>query len=157
MFLAVAYPGFHQTVEDLRRFVLTKEDVGVPPRYRFHVCYHRTVDVRLVPVILGLRTRTLETVAFSEITFPPFGYFLTLGGARPPHDALTDITFFGDTSYHREREIHLAIPLLAPGSDLPADYRTAGQIAAGEEDPDGIAARLMNPDFVHAGRITKRR
>jgi len=44
-----------------------------------------------------------------------------------------------------------------PRLDLPADYRTAGQITADEEDPDGIAARLMNPDFVHAGRITKRR
>jgi hypothetical protein len=59
----------------------------------------------------------------SEITFPPFGYVLTLDSA-PLDRRLLEITHFSRYRYDEFRVLELRPPVLDTPTSFPGDYRT---------------------------------
>ncbi len=64
-----------------------------------------------------------------EITYPPYGFVLTLQNSEPPDEKLTNITYFSDFQYDTEWEVDINLnPLPTWLSDVPGDYRKKEEI-----------------------------
>jgi hypothetical protein len=65
--------------------------------------------------------------AFSEITFPPFGFVLTIH-STPPASGFCEISSFSQFEYQDFRfGITMRLPLMPIYTTFPGDYRTREQ------------------------------
>lgn len=129
MFFSVVHDRFQQYVPDMVRFLLNKEERGVPDGFRFFA-YYNTMDgrnrIRYAEPIVTMDVEKGVTSFFAEITFPPFGYVMVLDGTAPPDARPVDITHFGRYSYHCATDIELPLPVLPTHLRMPGDYRSVG-------------------------------
>ena len=88
MFFSANRPEFHEKHPELVKFILDKSAKGLPPRYRFFVCYNiagwkrrigLAVRATFDPEFIASPSRLL----ISEINFPPFGYVMTIDSHGP--------------------------------------------------------------------------
>jgi hypothetical protein len=63
----------------------------------------------------------------SEITYPPFGYVMTLD-SPPPDDRLFEITHFARYDYNDFVVMPLQLPVLPTYVAIPGDYREKKEI-----------------------------
>jgi hypothetical protein len=68
-----------------------------------------------------------QSCVFSEISFPPFEYVMTLD-SPPPDPRLHSISHFGKYDYDEFRAFELQLPVLPTFLWMPDDYRTKDQI-----------------------------
>ncbi len=127
MFLSVNSDKFRIPNEELVRFVLNKETKYLSPKYRFWVYYNSTGRIRTIG---GSGMANLYTGKFSllsEITYPPFGYVLTIN-SEPPDNRPVEITHFARYDYNEFVVMPLQLPVLPTYLAIPGDYRTKEQI-----------------------------
>ncbi len=127
---------------ELVRFVLDKERRYLAPTYRVFVYYNNVGRARFSKFSGVLDIEKGTSVLMSEITFPPFGYVLTLE-SPPPDPRLIEITHFARSDYDTRLSLPLRLPVLPTHVWVPGDYREHGQII--EEGPPSARAALSFP------------
>jgi hypothetical protein len=126
MFFSANGPGFTKRHPDLVDFVLSRNRKYMQTDVRIYAFYTMSGLLRQAGVQSLIRLQQ-GVYAFSEITFPPFGYvmFLRCG----PHDPrLYDISFFDRYAFSKKRSISLVLPGLPVVTLYPGDYRTPEQL-----------------------------
>jgi hypothetical protein len=130
MFLAVNAEQFRLTPrnQELVRILMNKEIQGLPSGYRFYAYYNVEGQLRSNALVARSNFVTGEICALCEITFPPFGYVLTID-SNPPHPRLFDITHFAWSDDDEERTVFLDLPVLPTHMAwFSGDYRTLEEI-----------------------------
>jgi hypothetical protein len=124
MFASIAGPNLLEKNPQLRKFVLDREAVGLPPKFRLYA-YLTSPDSegRTSGIIASMNLGHSGPSVFSEIAYRPFGYILTMG-SDPPSSGLFDMTFFCFESFRSYRDLHLPLPTKHVHSHFPADFRT---------------------------------
>lgn len=127
MMLAVNNPDFSKANTGLAAFVLDKESSRLPSQYRIYSYYnilgmHRNIG-NSVQVSLATGKRRI----MSEVSFPPFGYLLTINSTKPD-ERLLDISGFAEYKYDDQREIEFSMEVLPTHLLYPGDYRSREEI-----------------------------
>lgn len=118
----------HTTDPDLVRFVLNREKRFLDPRYKVYCYYNLVGEKRYIgDTIMGeLGNRVVTRI--SELTFPPLGFVLTIGGEKPDNK-LIDISHFSKFEYNCWTERYENFNVLPTFlNNIPADYRTKEEI-----------------------------
>lgn len=131
MFFSVNGPRFHTVQQDLVRFVLNPKSKELPPHVRIYAFYtfgNRSRAAGVTGLLRGLGSRNSTIHVFSEITFPPFGFVMTLGDTPPPTGSFCEISGFSQFDYGDWRTgISMRLPLMPIYTGFPGDYRTREQ------------------------------
>jgi hypothetical protein len=127
MFLSVNASGFRDRHHYLARFVLNREMKWLPPEYRIYVGYQGAGRSRFSGVMGSL---TLDdkfgsgtTRVYSEISFRPFSYILSIDSESPAHE-MFDMTWFARYSIDEFASLHLPLPRLDLYTVFPGDFRS---------------------------------
>jgi hypothetical protein len=138
MFFSVNGPLFQQRQTDLVRFVLNRDLRAFPAHVRVYAFYtfsDRSRAIGSAGVLRGLGSSSSNVHVFSEITFPPFGFVMTLGNASPPESRFHEISGFSEFEYRDWRDrITMRLPLMPIYTGFPGDYRTRAQTLADVEE-----------------------
>lgn len=127
MFFSINSPLFHTRQPDLVRFVLNKEEKNFPADVRFYAFYtlsDRSRTASVSGVLKGLGSSSSSVHVFSEVTFPPFGFVMTLGNSPPPQSGFCEISSFSKFDYRDCRTFTMKLPLMPIYTLFPGDYRT---------------------------------
>lgn len=131
MFFSVNSPSFQRDQSDLVKFVLNRESREFPPHIRIYAFYTLGARSRAAGVsglVKGLGTSKWTFRTISEVTFPPFGFVMTLGNQEPLDQRLVDISGFSAFEYKDWRVgISMRLPLMPIYTAYPGDYRTREQ------------------------------
>lgn len=128
MFFSVNEDTFAKVNPDLVRFVLNRDAKYLPPKFRFFVYYNIEGTFRYSPIGAGGNLFSGKRfIVMSEITYPPFGYLMTVD-SEPPDKRLFEITHFSHYDYNEFQVMTLRLPTLPTYTYLPGDYRTKEQI-----------------------------
>lgn len=129
MFASACGPGLFDAEPALRRYVLNREHVGIPKRYRLY-CFLLSPDsttsrqAGITGLIVGPNfSGSFRSHTFSEISFPPFGYILSID-SDPPDKNLTDISYFTDFRINDYRDVYLKLSVRHVNTYFPGDFRT---------------------------------
>ena len=143
MFFSANPPGFGEKNRELAHFVLKKEQRFIPQGFRFFMFFAVGNRARQSAICgrLDISDRSRNST-FSEITWPPFGFVMTLD--NPPEASMHEITGWGDFRYNDFRSWHLKIPVFPVFSFLPGDYRDKDEI-------DKIMASASNTEGAESG------
>ena len=136
MFFSACGENFRDNCDDLVGFVLNRERRYLPPRYDFYAYYNIEGTYRFSSIVATARLDRNQTSVFSEITFPPYGYVLTLDSPPPDH-RLFSISHFANYDYDEFRTFEMRLPVLPTFLTMPGDYRTRDEI-----EIDKIKGRL---------------
>ena len=68
-----------------------------------------------------------RTSYLTEISYPPFGYLLTMDSKKPSPD-IVDITHFADYGYYERKTFSMTYPVYATHTFFPSDYRSIERI-----------------------------
>jgi len=133
MFFSVNGTYFQKAHPDLVRFVLNKECKEFPDYlgvYAFYTLSNRSRSAGVTGVVKGFGSGSSSIHTFSEITFPPFGFILTVR-SDPPHNGFCEISSFSKFNYCDWRcGITMRLPLMPIYTGFPGDYRTRAQALA---------------------------
>jgi hypothetical protein len=127
MFFSACGAQFRHKCEDLVAFVLNPERRYLPPKYGFYAYYNIEGTYRFSSIVATMRIDRNQTSVFAEITFPPYGYVLTLD-SPPPDPRLVSISHFARYDYNEFRTFPMQLPVLPTFLTLPGDYRTRSEI-----------------------------
>jgi len=134
MMFSVCSAKFQSKHPDLVKFVLNKEWRYLSPEYRFFAYFNIEGILRMIgnemvvgkfDFSTGLGGRVFR---MHEISYPPFGYVMTLSGQDPIDSKLVDITHFTRYWYDELENAPLYLPVLPTELPIPGDYRTRAQI-----------------------------
>lgn len=132
MFLAVNRPGFAKVQKELAHFVLNKEETQLPPKFNVYTYYNIVGLHRNIGLSGKLNLPTGKMMFMSEVSFPPFGYLLSINSDKPD-DRLVDITDFANYSYDDIAEIQMKMAVLPTYLIYPGDYRSREEIHIAKE------------------------
>jgi hypothetical protein len=126
MFASACGPGLCEKSPELTRYVLNRDHRGIPNQFRIY-CYLMGPDSMMSRQagITGLISDRSSHV-FSEISFPPFGYILTID-SPPVDEGLLDITHFTGFGYNDWRSEYFRMPVRKVNSYFPGDYQSADE------------------------------
>ncbi|OGQ95774.1 MAG: hypothetical protein A2521_01015 [Deltaproteobacteria bacterium RIFOXYD12_FULL_57_12] len=127
MFFSVNSEIFRIPNEEMVRFVMNKNEKYLSPKYRFFVYYNTTGRFRASGSTGLLNVNTGKISVISEITYPPFGYVMTIA-SEPPDNRLFEITHFARYDYNEFKEMPLELSVLPTHLFIPGDYREKDQI-----------------------------
>ncbi len=134
MFFSANGPNLQMRQPELVRFVLNKELRIFPAHIRIYAFYtfsNRSRSAGLTAVVRGLGTSYSNTLMFSELTFPPFGFIMTVDNSPPPFDEFCEISSFSQFAYNDWRDaISMKLPVMPIYPGFPGDYRTREQTLA---------------------------
>lgn len=143
MFFSVNSWHFRETPigHELAWLLKNRDEKGLPPGVRSYAYFNRQGRPRYNPVVTVSKIFEGKASVFSEITYPPFGYVMTLA-TEPPDDRLFDITHFAWSDWTESRTEYLQLPVLPTHvSGISGDYRNLDEIVRQDE-----RNRLMEPD-----------
>lgn len=130
MFFSANAPGFRNGHTDLVKFALDRDTRRLPPSFRVYAFYSlapRSRTAGVTGLLRGLGTGSSKTFVFSEVTYPPFGFVMTLDSPTP--DArLCDITEFSYFAYNDWRTLSMNLPVMPIYTFYPGDYRSREQV-----------------------------
>lgn len=127
MFFSVNASAFADKYPELVRFVLNRTQMYLNPRFQIATYFAAEGGTRHLPVMRQFDIYNRRASYYSEITFYPLGYVLTVDS--PPWDARwCDISHFARYEYDEQRKLPLALPLLPTHLPIPGDYRAMEQI-----------------------------
>lgn len=132
MFFSVNVDTFCKANPELVRFVLDPERKDLSPEYRFFVYYNTTGRFRYSGIVGQMEMKDQfgsmsKPRLMSEITFPPFGYLMTIN-SEPPDNRLFEISHFARHDYSEMRVMTMKLPVLPTHTAYPGDYRTKEEI-----------------------------
>ena len=127
MLLAVNNPNFAQANIDLAAFVMKKENNHLPPKFKIFTYYNIIGMHRNVGLSAKLSLPTGRATFMSEVSFPPFGYLLTINSEKPD-ERLVDISGFANYQYDDFAEIQVRLAVLPTHLLYPGDYRSREEI-----------------------------
>lgn len=117
---------------ELVKFVLNKNLRYLSPKYRFWLYYNYVGEPRFSGVTARANFNNGTSIIFSEITYPPFGYVMTLENSDkrndPPDDRLIEISDFVNYGYNEFDNREIRAISLPTHLELPGDYRTSEEI-----------------------------
>jgi hypothetical protein len=122
MFFSVCSEAFRAKNEELVRFVLNRHTTGLSPKYRFFTYYNLEGRLRYSEPIGIMDIYKHTSILVAEISFPPFGYVMTLGSPAPDKQ-LVDISGFSQYGYNELASISRRFPVLQTYMPIPGDYR----------------------------------
>jgi hypothetical protein len=147
MFFSVNGPLFQKAQPDLVRFVLNRESLQFPPHVRIYAFYtfsSRSRTTAAAGFIRGLASSSSSLHVFSEITFPPFGFVMTLGNTPPPQSGFCEISGFSAYEYRDWRcGITMRLPVMPIYTGYPGDYRTRSQTITDFEESERAELRRL--------------
>ena len=128
MFMSACGHEFGKSNPELSRFVLNRTNALSSQRYGIY-CYYYDVKNSEFTRQSGLSGMLAggRPYVFSEISYYPLSYIMTVG-SQPPDPQLATLNFFRDYGYNDRALVHLRIPTRAVNSPFPADFRTASQM-----------------------------
>lgn len=152
MFFTINGPEFRtKEVGDwLVRWLLNKEQSGMHPDVAIYAYYNTTGDFRYrsFGAIGNLYSGKARFV--TELTFPPFGFVLSLDSPAP-EAPLLDITSFAYFDHQRAYSVYLSMPHLPTHLSIAMlDYRTRDEIEAEARRSDDAAIRDTERDRLEA-------
>jgi hypothetical protein len=127
MFCSINSPSFAKANPELIPFLLNKEKKYLNPKYRIFCYYNIEGNARYVGLAAKMDIFSGLKGVLSEISFPPFGYVMTLN-TEPPDDRLFEITHFSKYDYNEFAVMNLKLPVLPTHLWYPGDYRTLDEI-----------------------------
>lgn len=130
MFFSSNSSTFRDIHPHLEQFVLNKDKKYLTPEIRLFVFYSigdRSRSAGVTGLLRGIDTANTQMHTFSEITFPPFGYVMTIN-TEPPDARLFEITHFANYGYDTWRSLSLQLPILPIYTYFPGDYRSAEEV-----------------------------
>ena len=129
MFFSVNGPLFHTKQPDLVRFILNKVLRSFPDRigiYAFYTLSDRRRTAPVTGVFKGFGSSRSTMHVFSEITFPPFGFVMTVDNSPPPESGFCEISTFSKFDYRDTGLlISMKLSLMPIYTPFPGDYRTS--------------------------------
>jgi hypothetical protein len=127
--------------EPLVRFVLNKERPYLDPKFRFWVYFVAPGPLRDTPPCVVLDTNTGEFRQGMELSFPPFGYQVTMGPVRD-EPRLFEITHF--TRYHilEMAQVRLRLGVLPTHTPVLGDYRSFDSVSGSGGQPHVVLEHL---------------
>lgn len=128
MFFSANGDGWHKGQGELVDFVLSRNKRYIRPEIRIYAFYTLTERPRRSGVA-GRFSLSGDRQVFSEISFPPIGYIMTID-SPPPHKGLTEISSFANYGYNAWRNIPIKMDVLPVYSWLPSDFRSKDQMLA---------------------------
>jgi hypothetical protein len=142
MFLSINSLAFRDKYVDLVGFVLDPRARNLHPRYAIYIYFNHEGMHRATPISvkLDLKTSTMEhlgTRLMTEISYPPFGYLMTVD-SQPPNAEVVDITFFSSCAYEQQRTLSMQYPVYLTHTFFPGDYRSIAEIARDNREKGGI-------------------
>jgi hypothetical protein len=129
MFLSANSPRFQDVQTDLVRFVINQHALGFPSHLRIYA-YCTTSDRSRqagVTGVLNMEGGALRHHVFSEISFPPFGYLLTID-SDPIDSRLVDISQFGTFPYDQRATLTIPLRRLTVFTPFPGDFRSREEV-----------------------------
>lgn len=141
MFFSAVSESFCSSNPELVQFVLNRERRYLPPNLSFYVYFNIEGTYRFSSIVATLDLNKGRKSVFSEITFPPFGYVMTLNGTAPPRPDLFCIDHFARFDFDEFHTAQMKLPVLPTFLTLPGDYRTLKEIRLGERESRRALAR----------------
>lgn len=120
MFMSADHSGELLSQKELADFILNKEAIILPSRYKVYLYFTLSRLKRLLGYSY-IQDPGEEIKKWSEINFQPFGYLLT-DDSPPAHNEMLDISFFGKYGYCDEGAIELNVPYLPVNSSIIGTY-----------------------------------
>lgn len=130
MFLAINSHAFRRTPigKELARLVFNWDEKGLPDEVRFYTYFNKTGQYRYFPIATGGDWQQGTIHVLSEITYPPYGYVMTID-TEAPDSRLFDITHFARFERGEQATVRLELPLLPTYfGTIPGDYRPLEEI-----------------------------
>lgn len=127
MFFSVNHATFQKVQPELVNFVLDRDRRHLPSKFRLYTYYNGVGRMRHIGVVYAFNFGEPHGRLFSEITFRPFGYVLTID-TEPPARGLCDITHFSRYPYNVQESLPIKAPVLPTYLNLPGDYRSKKEI-----------------------------
>lgn len=128
MFFSVNQDVFRETEPQLVKFILDREARFLDVRYKVFCYYNLKGHNRYIGNNFIGNFDSSNITHISEISFPPFGFVMTIDSEKPDN-RLTDISHFANfdyqywTDYYQKFDV---LPTYLP--HIPADYRTKEEI-----------------------------
>jgi len=133
MILAINNPDFSKENTELVDFILDKENNLLPPQYKIYSYYNIIGMHRNIAKSVQVSLTTGKRRIMSEVSFPPFGYLLTIDSNKPD-ERLLDISGFAEYEYDEQRGIELSMEVLPTHLLYPGDYRSREEIVREASD-----------------------
>lgn len=149
MFFSAVSEAFSTENQELVQFVLDRERRYLPSEYSFYVYYNIEGTYRFSSTVVTWNLFEGRKSVFAEITFPPFGYVMTLNGTDPPNDKLFPINHFAHFEYGEFYTAQLKLPVLPTFLTIPGDYRTREEIRVQERK--SLLAEAQGGDWIPQG------
>jgi hypothetical protein len=127
MFFSVNSERFRLPNQELEKFVMNRDARYLSPKYRFFVYYNTDGHFRYIGLTGQLNVFTGRRILISEISYPPFGYVMTID-SEPPDSRLFEITHFAEYRYEEFAVMELRLPTLPTHTMYPGDYRTMKEL-----------------------------
>jgi hypothetical protein len=140
MFFSVNSDQFRKTPigESLVWLLRNREEKGLPRGVRFYAYFNWLGRLRYNPISSVSDFNKGQVNVFSEITYPPFGYVMSLG-TEAPDSRLFDITHFAWSDYDETRSEFLELPVLPTHlMGASGDYRNLDQVHDDAERSDRL-------------------
>ena len=144
MFFSVNSSAFREDHPYLEQFVLNREMKYLPPKYKIYVGYLKATRSRAAGVTgsmtLNDDAAVQATRIYSEISFPPFAYILSIDSPQPEHQML-DISFFASYGYTEFATLNLPLPTLSIYTPFPGDFRSREQVLSESKKHDSTEGK----------------
>lgn len=132
MFFSSNSPRFRDCHPELVKFVLDRDTRCLPSYirvYAFYTLADRSRSAGVTGLLKGVNNfgDSSRSFIFSEVTFPPFGFLMTLNSPTPD-DRLLDISEFSHYAYNDWIDRFMKLPIMPIYTPFPADYRSCEQV-----------------------------
>tara|TARA_B100000780_G_C20997365_1_gene398989 strand:+ start:30 stop:647 length:618 start_codon:yes stop_codon:yes gene_type:complete len=128
MFIAINDESFGRENQELLDFVRNEQSAALSEKYKVFCYLNRGGALRyLQQSVVGDFTISKMPILCSEISFPPFGYVLTINHSGKLYDLL-DITDFSKTDPERTLNIKGQLTEQKTALEFPLDYRSKEEI-----------------------------
>lgn len=127
MFFSANPSAFHKAQPDLVRFILNKDQKYLDPKIRLYTYFNTSGRSRQSGISGLLNIEERGHKIFSEISFPPFGYIMSMN-SPPPDKRLVDISHFAQYGYNQWVDIAVNLPVLPVYTWLPGDFRSREEV-----------------------------
>lgn len=119
MFLAIEHTGILKNDKELVNFILEKDNNILPDKYQIYLYNTISKHKRLYGIQWNNFNGRMNT--HSEITFNPFGYFLTVN-SLPPINTMTNITDFKKFQFNETKKYIIPLFYLKTNSMFLGNY-----------------------------------
>ena len=110
MFMSADKSGHLQSQKDLVEFLMNKDNVGMPEKYKIYLYSTLSSHKRMIGHSIVYDPK-LGIQKWSEINFQPFGYLLSEDSVAA-HEHMCDISTFGSVEYGKELLVELSTAYL---------------------------------------------